>query len=189
MIKNHEKWKDNYYNNISDGYTELHKEEQLKKINLIKHHLKIKPNTKVLDVGCGPYFGGWDKDAEGNKVDGLEIVGIDPSKELLKIVDKKVKKAEIGKATKIKTVNCGAENIPFADDYFDYVISITAVHNFTDIKKGISEMKRVLKPIGSAVITILKKSPKKDIIIQLIKQNFNIIKTIEEEKDVILIIR
>ena len=34
-----------YYNEISEGYEELHKEEQLKKIELIKKFLK--PNGKI----------------------------------------------------------------------------------------------------------------------------------------------
>jgi len=42
-----------YYDEISSGYEELHKEEQLKKVSLIKKHLKVNPNDKLLDVGCG----------------------------------------------------------------------------------------------------------------------------------------
>ena len=43
----------NYYDEISEGYEELHKEEQEKKIELIKQHLKVNPEEKLLDVGCG----------------------------------------------------------------------------------------------------------------------------------------
>ena len=42
-----------YYDSISEGYEELHAEEQLKKIAVIKKHLKPKPTDKLLDVGCG----------------------------------------------------------------------------------------------------------------------------------------
>ena len=43
----------NYYDKIAKGYEELHKEEQLKKIKLIKTILKVNPTDKLLDVGCG----------------------------------------------------------------------------------------------------------------------------------------
>ena len=42
-----------YYDQISQGYEELHKEEQLKKVELIKKHLKLNKENKLLDVGCG----------------------------------------------------------------------------------------------------------------------------------------
>jgi len=35
-----------YYDEISEGYEELHKEEQLKKISLIKKHLKV--NSPIM---------------------------------------------------------------------------------------------------------------------------------------------
>ena len=61
-----------YYNEISEGYGELHKEEQLKKIKIIKENLDVR--GRVLDIGCGPYFGDFD---------GF-VVGLDNSFELLK---------------------------------------------------------------------------------------------------------
>ena len=42
-----------YYDDISSGYEELHKEEQLKKVSSIKKHLKVNSSDKLLDVGCG----------------------------------------------------------------------------------------------------------------------------------------
>jgi len=158
-----------YYNQISEGYEELHKEEQLKKIKIIKENLNIKPNSKILDVGCGPYYGEWDG----------EVTGIDPSKKLL----------EIAKTKGIKTIHCSAESLPFEDDSFDYIISITAIQNFDDIEKGITEIIRVAKSNAVIVITFLKKSDKKNKIIELLGKSFNIDKTIEEDKDIILFMK
>ncbi|MFW9880705.1 MAG: class I SAM-dependent methyltransferase, partial [Candidatus Thorarchaeota archaeon] len=60
-----------YYSGISEGYDELHKEEQLKKIKKVIELLKIKDNEKVLDVGCGTaLYSGYFKD----------YIGIDKSK-------------------------------------------------------------------------------------------------------------
>ncbi|MBT4823832.1 methyltransferase domain-containing protein [Candidatus Woesearchaeota archaeon] len=169
-----------YYDEISEGYERLHHEEQSKKIKVIKSLLKVKPFSKILDVGCGPYFGEWDVDENNNQIKNLEIIGVDPSKKLLEIA------AEKG----IDTVNVGAENLPFPDNYFDYITSITAIQNFEDLEKGITEIKRVVNKENknsTVVITFLKNSPKKELILELLGKHFNIEKNIEEDKDIIIV--
>ena len=39
------------YNHIAKSYNELHKEEQIKKLDIIKKNIKI--ISPLLDVGCG----------------------------------------------------------------------------------------------------------------------------------------
>jgi ubiquinone/menaquinone biosynthesis C-methylase UbiE len=151
-----------YYDEIAESYEGLHKEEQLNKIRIIAEHLDIKPDDKVLDVGCGPGFAA--------EVIEADFTGIDPSAELVK------------KAPFRALVGC-AEDLPFDDDSFDVVISITAIHNFDDIRKGLEEMRRVGK--DRFAFSILKKSPKFDEIETLIRELFEVGKAIGEEKDVI----
>ncbi len=160
----------NYYDSISRGYEELHKEEQLKKLELIKKYLNVKRDEKLLDVGCGTGLttSPWK----------CKRYGIDPSKKLLEKAKKKY--------PSIKFRLASAENIPFKDNVFDVVISITAIQNFSDIKKGLEEIKRVGK--NRFVLTFLKKSKKKKKIEGLIKNHFKIKEVIEEEKDLIYII-
>jgi len=160
----------NYYNEIAQGYEELHKEEQLKKIDFIKKHFKVKKNDKLLDVGCGT----------GLTTESWECqrYGIDPSEKLLEKARKKNSKIEYALAS--------AEKIPFPDNHFDVVISITAIQNFNHIENGLKEIKRV----GNKrfVLSFLKKSQKKDIIEKLIRELFNVKQILEEEKDLIYFI-
>ncbi len=151
---------DIYYDTISQSYDELYQQEQLDKITLIKKHLKLTPTTTILDVGCGPYYADW------NGV----VTGLDPSKELLK------------KATKkgIKTVFGCAENLPFNDKSFDYVISITAAQNFSNIEKAFSEIKRVSK---KAIITFLKGTQREEELIDGLNKYFVIDKVLDQGKD------
>lgn len=149
-----------YYDTISKSYNELHQEEQLNKLSIIKNNLKINKNTRVLDIGCGTGI--------SSEFDCF-VVGIDPSIELLKQNNKDKKLLGI------------AEALPFKDSSFSYVISITAIHNFKNIRKSLNEMKRVGK--DKFVFSILRKSKKCDIIKKLIKKNFKIEKMIDEEKD------
>lgn len=158
----------NYYNKISKSYEELHKEEQLKKLKIIKKYLKVSPEDKLLDVGCGTGLSTspWK----------CKKYGLDPAEELLKIAKEK----------NIICIRGRAESIPFKDHFFDIVISITALQNFTNIEKALKEIKRVGKE--RFILTFLKKSPKKEKMHSLILKYFNVHKIIEEEKDLIYII-
>ncbi len=151
-----------YYDRISKGYNELYKEEQLNKVKLVLEHLNIR-DEKVLDVGCGTAFY---SDLFKN------YTGLDNSREMIK-----------GQKNCIYGV---AEDLPFRDKSFDIVISITAIHNFKDIKRAIREIKRVCKK--RVAISVLKSSREFKKIERLIKENFNV-KRIEEDKDVIFISR
>ena len=160
----------NYYDEISEGYEELHKEEQEKKIALIKEKLKINPEDKLLDVGCGTGL--------TTRPWKCKRYGIDPAKKLLE----KAKAADPEGTYELAP----AENIPFNDNEFDIVISITAIQNFEDIEKGLNEIKRVGK--GKFILTFLKKSEKREKIENLIQKIFMPKEKIEEEKDIIFII-
>jgi ubiquinone/menaquinone biosynthesis C-methylase UbiE len=158
-----------YYDEISSGYEELHKEEQEKKIKLIKKYVKVKASDKLLDVGCGTGL--------ATEPWNCKRYGIDPSAKLL---------ARARSKDKIEYKLAPAENIPYPDGFFDIVISITAMQNFRDIKKGLSEIKRVGKK--KFILSFLKKSKKKDFILKLIKEVFDASEYIEEEKDLIFIV-
>lgn len=149
------------YNEIAKSYNELHGEEQLKKLRIIKNNFDFK-NKKILDVGCGTGL---------SKILDCEIFGIDPSKEMLE-------------QAQYKTIVAKAESIPFANNYFDCVISVSAIHNFENFEKGLSEMIRVSK--GPIIISVLKKSKDYEKILKFIKAKLKITKEIEEEHDLIL---
>ena len=151
-----------YYNHIADGYNELYLEEQSNKLSIIKNNIKINKNTKILDVGCG--------NGISSQFD-CKVIGVDPSVGLLKQNNKNGKLLGV------------AEMLPFKNSSFDYVISITSIHNFKNIKKSIHEIKRVGKE--NFVFSVLKKSGKFDFINGLIQKSFFIEKVIEENKDTI----
>ncbi len=158
-----------YYDSIAAGYEELHKEEQLKKIEIIKKHILFHQNWKILDVGCGPYFA----DFPGT------VIGIDPARKLLEIAKKRIHI--------IHVVQGIAEQLPFRDNAFMAVISITAVQNFDDIEKSLNEIKRVAKEY--IVLSILKNSPKIAMIEECIPQILKIERIVEEDKDIIFFCR
>jgi ubiquinone/menaquinone biosynthesis C-methylase UbiE len=157
-----------YYDQISGGYSELHGEEQMNKAKIILEKINPQPTETLLDVGCG--------DAAYLDLFGCKAVGLDPAKELLA----KYKGRH-------RVMQGSAERLPFKDSQFDIVISITAVQNFTDIEKGLAEMRRVGR--GRYAISVLKRSKKIDDIKRMISEIFTVTDVIEEEKDLIFFCR
>jgi ubiquinone/menaquinone biosynthesis C-methylase UbiE len=153
-----------YYDAISSGYEELHREEQEKKLALIKKHLKVKREDTLLDVGCGTGI--------TSKFD-CTVIGLDPAIKLL------------GRAPLPLRVQGEAEHLPFKDRSFDIVSSVTAIQNFHDIEAGLREILRVGR--GKYALTFLKKSAKRERIASLIRRLFRVEEELEEEKDMIFI--
>ncbi len=154
----------NYYDEISAGYEQLHGEEQLRKAKIILQNLEVKKTDKLLDVGCGTAF--------YLSLFPCKKTGIDPSKELLKQAN-------------IPVIQGKAEALPFPDNSFDIVISLTAIHH-ADPKKAVAEMFRVAK--RDLVISVLRKAANfKEIEKEILK--LNVRKRIEEAHDVIFFAR
>lgn len=143
----------------AEKYEKLRKDEQLRKARILFNELGDK---KTLDVGCGTGI---------SSSLFSDVVGIDPSRELLKL-------------NKKKCIHGKAEELPFKDNEFENVICVTAVHNFERIEKGLKEMKRVGRHFG---LSILKKSSKFEFIKEKIKQIFAVEKEIDEGTDVVFI--
>ncbi len=79
-----------------------------------------------------------------------QIVGMDISEKMLEIGKEKITK--IGLENQIELRAGDAAALPFEDGTFDAVTVAFGVRNFEDLDKGLSEIHRVLKPYGQAVI-------------------------------------
>jgi len=154
----------NYYNEISGGYKELHGEEQLRKAKIIASKLGLKKTDKLLDIGCG--------DGSYLNLFDCEVTGVDPSEELVKQYKGKYK-LSVGKAEELASPGAS----------FDVVISLTAIHNFEDIEKGLREIERVGKK--RFVFSVLKKAKYFELIEKLINELFAVDEEIVEDKDII----
>ncbi len=103
--------------------------------------LGLKPEEKLLDVGCGT--GSLLKVAKRLYPDN-QMFGIDIDKNVLEIARRKLV------STGVQLINSGAENLPFPDKSFDAVVSTLIFHHLpAEIKrKALLEIRRVLKPNG-----------------------------------------
>lgn len=109
---------------------------------------------KILDVATGTA----DLGIAAVKLNPQKIIGIDISEKMLEIGKKKIHK--LGLDHKIELILGDCENLPFKDNYFDAITVGFGVRNFENLKKGLSEMYRVLDKNGTVVILEFSK-PKK----------------------------
>lgn len=107
------------------------------------NRLNIEPNSRILDLGCGT---GSLFQSLLDVVPEAELLGLDLSTEMLDIAREKLPDS-------IELVVGSADNLPFADESFNLVISTSAFHYFPNPVSVITEAKRVLKTNGRLVIT------------------------------------
>jgi len=102
--------------------------------------------ARILDVATGT----GDLAIAMARLDPGQIVGIDISEKMLEIARLKV--IEKGLQEIISFTRGDAERIPFSDGAFDAVTVAFGVRNYEDLIKGLTEMKRVLRPGGTMLI-------------------------------------
>ena len=78
------------------------------------------------------------------------VVGLDISAGMLEVGKQKIAKANL--SDKIEMLVGDSENMPFEDETFDAITVSFGVRNFANLDKGLTEIKRVLKPNGKLVI-------------------------------------
>jgi ubiquinone/menaquinone biosynthesis C-methylase UbiE len=99
--------------------------------------------ARVLDLGCGAGHVSFHVAPEVG-----EVVAYDLSPEMLTVVAHSANERGL---RNIRTQQGVAENLPFADGSFDYVISRFSAHHWHDFDAGLREVTRVLKRGGTAV--------------------------------------
>jgi ubiquinone/menaquinone biosynthesis C-methylase UbiE len=110
---------------------------------------KIPVNGSVLEIAPGPgYFC-----IELAKLGKYQITGLDISKSFVEIARRNAKEA----GYKIDFREGNASAMPFQDATFDFTFCQAAFKNFSEPVKAISEMYRVLKPGGRAVIADMRR--------------------------------
>ncbi len=110
---------------------------------------------RVLEVGMGS---GLNLPFYGSSVE--TVVGLDPSRELLKMAARRITHAPSPVSrVPVSLVDGSAEDIPFEDASFDTVLTTWTLCSIPDGARALSEMRRVLKPSGELVFIEHGRSP------------------------------
>jgi demethylmenaquinone methyltransferase/2-methoxy-6-polyprenyl-1,4-benzoquinol methylase len=113
-----------------------------KAVGIIKEH----HHAKILDIATGT----GDMAILAAKLQPEVIEGIDIAAGMIELQKKKLAKRKLQHLVNPQVGD--AENLPFADNTFDIVMTAFGVRNFENLHKGLREMHRVLKNGGLAVI-------------------------------------
>ena len=128
----------NYYSQTAQGYNELHGTEQKKKAELINSRMDF--SGLLLDIGAGTGI----STKEFSRT--VETIALDPSIEMLK------------QAPGLK-VCARAEELPFKENVFDSIVSLTALHH-ADIEKAFSEIQRVSGKEAKIAVSFFRRAKK-----------------------------
>eukprot|EP01133_Synstelium_polycarpum_P009161 gene9161-10750_t len=103
---------------------------------------------KVLDVACGTGMLTFPLAERVLQVPGSSVTAIDFSSEMIEILNQKNKDKNLD----IAVYEMDGQNLQLPSDEYDHVFSISGLVFFPSRAKGLSEMYRVVKPGGKALV-------------------------------------
>ncbi len=146
------------FNNISKRYDFLNHFlslgiDKLWRKKAIKKLRDLQPK-KILDIATGT----GDFAIAALKLNPTEVIGVDISQGMLDVGIEKMKRKGVDHVIQMKIGD--SEELPFEDGYFDALTVGFGVRNYENLEKGLTDMLRVLRPGGKAIILEFSK-PKK----------------------------
>jgi len=139
-----------YFESYADEWDKMFTAEDLEILSFLLESFRIRPGSKVVDLGCGT---GVLFDMLRRRVTraGM-VVGVDFSSRM-------VKRARQNFPFKnVCEIDADVENLPIGDALFDYAITFAAFAHFTNRRRVIEEVSRILKAGGQFHIIHLASS-------------------------------
>src|SRR3989338_9237719 len=103
---------------------------------------------KCLDAGCG----GGRYLVALSRLEAREVRGIDISAKAIQLANERLRARDLESIAKAQAASF--LEIPYPDNYFDYVVSSGVIHHTPDPKRGFNEIVRVLKPGGKLFLSV-----------------------------------
>lgn len=119
----------------------------------VKELKEVNPK-RILDIATGT----GDFAISDLRLKPEEVIGIDISQGMLDVGIEKMKKKKVDHIVRMELGD--SEALRFDDDYFDGITVGFGVRNFENLERGLTDMLRVLRPGGKAIILEFSK-PKK----------------------------
>lgn len=139
------------YSKTAGKYKRRYRKIQCEKYKLVFNRLPPKIG-RILDVGCGT------GELLLNVAKKADLaVGVDISPGMLKKVPCAAKN--------VYAVIADADLLPFRDNSFDCVVSVTLLQNMPEPENTVKEINRVVRPGGLAILTSLGKKHTEEMLI------------------------
>jgi ubiquinone/menaquinone biosynthesis C-methylase UbiE len=113
-------------------------------LEILGREIAATPHPAVLDLGCGAGHASFAVSPHASSVTAYDLTA-----QMLAVVRRE---ASARGLSNITTVQGMAEVLPFADAYFDFVVSRYSAHHWHDVPAALREVRRVLKPGGEALL-------------------------------------
>lgn len=107
--------------------------------------MKITPDARVLDVGCGS---GWATRLMSEQASNVSAIGIDISDEMIRLAQ------ETTTTSNVTFQVASAEQLAFSDGEFSDAFSMESLYYYRDMLSALREIKRVLRPGGQFVSVV-----------------------------------
>jgi SAM-dependent methyltransferase len=113
---------------------------------LVREHLGNVAGLRILEVACGR--GGFVTELARN---GAHVTGCDFSLAALRVGRGKLR--VLSMATSAAFIQGDAQDLPFADESFDLVVSCETIEHVPDVRRALREMWRVARPGAKLFLT------------------------------------
>lgn len=155
MENNYENKTSNIYGSLFTYYSDLQFDESVD-LFFARHkkwgiNLDWFKNKKCLDAGCG----GGRYLVALSRLGASEVRGIDISGPAVVAANERLKERDLDRRS--QAIQASVLEIPYPDNYFDYVVSSGVIHHTPDPRKAFSELTRVLKPGGIFFLSVYGK--------------------------------
>ncbi len=125
----------------------------------------------VLEIGCGP---GFDIHWFASNYPDKNFMAVDISEEMVKLTQKRLNKDQIKNAKVIQSDERSLID-KFGENSFDLIyVYFGALNTVEDLNFSSSQIHKLLKPNGIAVLTFVNKWYLRELLVQVIKLNFKI---------------
>lgn len=149
------------YDQYTERFVEVYDDAMIKR--LVKEQRSRRAGGVLLDVGTGTAQL-LIKLAAVSELKDVRLIGVDYFQDMVDEAERAVALNNL--QHRIEVLHGDAHDLPYPDDFADYVISRSTIHHWANPAQALREIHRVLKPGGIAIIHDVRRDPAPDVLEQ-----------------------
>jgi ubiquinone/menaquinone biosynthesis C-methylase UbiE len=147
------------YDQYTERFVEVYDDAMIER--LLKERRMREAGGVLLDVGTGTARL-LIKIAAVAELKDVRLIGVDYFQDMVAEAERAV--AENNLQDRIEVLQGDAHDLPYPEDFADYIISRSTIHHWANPVQAFKEIHRVLKPGGIAIIHDVRRDPAPDVL-------------------------